>query len=289
MSRSVQWNYRDVQGVLTTMHGKERVVAPILRAKLGLIIEPARGVDTDQFGTFSREVERRGSQLDAAKAKIAAGFEQAPGARVALASEGSFGPHPHIPFLALGRELVLMVDRDTGLELIGYDASPETNFAQVVARDFDEAAAFAERARFPEHGLVVMGCRGDQRAPELLLRKDVTNHEALESSVRDAFRRCGAAFVETDMRAHRNPTRMAAIERATNDLVRHFQNRCPACDYPGFDVSERISGLPCAWCGEPTRVVMTEVLNCRSCGHRSERAACNQTTAEPGQCDGCNP
>jgi hypothetical protein len=289
MLGSIQWNYRDVRGVLTTMHAKERVIAPILRAKLGLIIEPAQGVDTDQFGTFSREVERRGSQLDAAKAKIAAGFEQTPGARVALASEGSFGPHPHVPFLALGRELVLMVDRDTGLELIGYDASPETNFAHVVARDFDEAAAFAERARFPEHGLVVMGCRGDQPAPEIVLRKDITNHVALESAVRDACRRCGAAFVETDMRAHRNPTRMAAIERATNDLVRRFQSRCPDCDYPGFDVTERVPGLPCAWCGEPTRVVMTEILTCRWCGHTIQRPVSDQTTADPGQCDGCNP
>lgn len=66
------------------------------------------------------------------------------------------------------------------------------------------------------------------------------------------------------MRAHRNPTRMAAIERATNDLVRRFHSRCPECDYPGFDLTERVPGLPCAWCGEPTRVVMTDVLACRS-------------------------
>lgn len=157
MSGSSPWNYHDIQAVLTTMHAKERVIAPILREGLGLRVELAGAVDTDRFGTFSREVERSGSQLDAAKAKIAAGFERASGARVGLASEGSFGPHPHIPILALGRELVLMVDRDNGLELIGYDASPETNFAHVVARDFDEAIAFAERVRFPEHGLIVMG------------------------------------------------------------------------------------------------------------------------------------
>lgn len=27
----------------------------------------------------------------------------------------------------------------------------------------------------------------------------------------------------------------------------------------------------------------------RSCGHRLEQPACDQTTADPGQCDGCNP
>ena len=289
MSGSGPWNYRGIRAVLTTMHAKERVIAPILRDGLGLGVELAGDVDTDRFGTFSREVARSGSQLDAARAKIAAGFEWAPGARVGLASEGSFGPHPHIPFLALGLELVVMIDRDNGLELIGHDASPDTNFAHFIARDFDEAMASAERVRFPQHGLIVMGCRDDQPAPDILLRKDVTDHDALESAVREACRRCGAAFVETDMRAHRNPTRMAAIGRATADLVRRFHSRCPDCDYPGFDVTERVPGLPCAWCGEPTRVVMAEILTCRSCGHRKERSVLDQTAADPGQCDGCNP
>jgi len=281
--------YHNAVAVLTSMHAKERVMAPILRDELGLIVNLAMGVNTDQFGSFSREIERTGSQLDAAKAKIVAGFEYAPLARVGLASEGSFGPHPSIPFLALGRELVLLVDRESGLELTGYDFSPETNFGHAVARDRNEAFAFAKLARFPEHGLIVMGCKDEQPAPDLMLNKEVTNAMALEAAVRDAVRICGAAFVETDMRAHRNPTRMSAIERATRDLVRRFHSRCPTCDYPGFDVTERITGLPCAWCGEPTRVIMAEMLTCRSCGHRLKRLVTTDTAADPGQCEGCNP
>jgi hypothetical protein len=281
--------YHHTVAVLTSMHAKERVIGPILRDELGLIVGLAMGVNTDQFGTFSREVERTGSQHDAAKAKIAAGFEYAPLARVGLASEGSFGPHPHIPFLAVGRELVLLVDRQSGLELTGYDASPETNFGHAIARDLDEAFAFAQRARFPEHGLIVMGCSDEQPAPDLLLNKDVTDAAALEAAVRECVRFCGAAFVETDMRAHRNPTRMAAIERATRDLVRRFHSRCPQCDHRGFDVTERISGLPCVWCGEPTRVIKAEALTCQSCGCRIERSATTDTTVDAGQCEVCNP
>ncbi len=282
-------HYQDMVAVLTSMHEKERVIGPIMRAELGLTVELATGVDTDQFGTFSREVERSGSQLHAARAKIAAGFEVAPRARVGLASEGSFGPHPHIPFLPIGREIVLMVDRESGFELTGYDVRPDTNFGHAVARDIEAAFTFAERARFPEHGLIVMGCRDEQPAPELMLNKDVTDTGALETAVREAVRRCGAAFVEADMRAHRNPTRMAAIGRATRDLARRFHSRCPNCDQPGFDVTERISGLPCAWCGEPTRVIMAEVLICQSCGHKAERSVATYPTTDPGQCDGCNP
>lgn len=281
--------YDNRLAVLTTMHAKERVIGPILQNELGLLVKLAAGVNTDQFGTFSREIERLGSQLDAARAKIAAGFECMPSARIGLASEGSFGPHPQMPFLAIGRELVLMVDQESEFELAGFDASPATNFGHIVARDHAAALAFAHRVGFPEHGVVVMGSRDEQPAPDLLLTKDIADVNALEVAVHNAIERCGAAFVETDMRAHRNPTRMAAIERATRDLVRRFHSRCPNCNHRGFDVTERIQGLPCAWCGEPTRVIMAEALNCLSCGHREERSVTAATTADPGQCDGCNP
>lgn len=289
MLRPITGPYQNIVAVLTTIHAKERVIGPILRDELGLIIKLAMGVNTDQFGTFSREVKRKGSQLDAARAKIAAGFQHEPSARVGLASEGSFGPHPYIPCLAIGREIVLMVDRESGLELTGYDASPNTNFGHVVARDREAAFAFAQRVRFPEHGLIVMGCRDELPAPDLLLNKDIPDVAALEGAVQEAFRLCGAAFVETDMRAHRNPTRMTAIERATRDLVRRFQSQCPNCGHRGFDVVERIAGLPCAWCSEPTHVIMAEALTCQSCGHRDERSVSTAPTADPGQCQGCNP
>ena len=223
--------YHNTVAVLTTMHAKERVIAPILRDELGLIVGLSMGVNTDEFGTFSREVERTGSQLDAARAKIAAGFEYAPLARVGLASEGSFGPHPHIPFLAIGRELILMVDRDSGLELTGYDASPETNFGHAVACDLAAAFAFARRARFPEHGLIVMGCKDAQPAPALMLDKDIPDEAALEAAVQKALKICGAAFVETDMRAHR--TRHTRSRTAVSQSLPELQSswiRCHGVD-----------------------------------------------------------
>ncbi|MBR7618781.1 hypothetical protein JKL49_05205 [Phenylobacterium sp. 20VBR1] len=281
--------YKDTIAVLATMHDKERVVAPVLKEGLGLRVALALGLNTDRFGTFSRDVERTGSQLDAARAKIAAGFEYAPYARVGIASEGSFGPHPYIPFLALGRELVLLIDRERGLELTGHFASLETNYGHAVVSDMETAVAFAERSRFPEHGLIVMGCVDEKPAPDLALFKDVIDHAALEIAVGQVVATCGAAFVEADMRAHRNPTRMRAIERAASDLVRRFRSECPACKHPGFDVTERITGLPCEWCGEPTHVIRAEVLTCQACDYRQERQATCATTADPGRCESCNP
>jgi hypothetical protein len=284
-----RFSYDNTPAVLATMHGKERVIVPLLERDLGLHVELALGLNTDRFGTFSREIERNGSQLDAARAKIAAAFENAPHARVGIASEGSFGPHPYIPFLALGRELILLIDRETGLELTGHDASPETNFDHAVVSNVSSATEFGERAKFPDHGLIAIGCVDNQPAPDQALVKDITDRESLEAAVSAVVKKCGAAFLETDMRAHRNPTRMSAIGRATADLVRRFRSRCAACAYPGFDVTERVSGLPCAWCGEPTRLIQREILSCRSCGHRQERSATDKNTADPGQCEGCNP
>jgi hypothetical protein len=205
-----------------------------------------------------------------------------------LASEGSFGPHPYIPFLPFAREIVVLADRASGLELIGHHASPTTNFSHAVVSDVGAARAFADRAQFPEHGVIVMGAIDGQPAPARALIKNIRNAEDLENAVTQVIGMCGAGFVETDMRAHRNPTRMRAIKRATLDLVRRFRSPCPVCAAPGFAVTERLVGLPCSWCGEPTLAIKAEVLSCAACGHRIERLA-PATTADPGQCSGCNP
>ncbi|WP_368733907.1 DUF6671 family protein, partial [Acinetobacter baumannii] len=109
---------------------------------LGLDCIVLTSFDTDRFGTFTREIERTGTQLDAALGKIAAAFEHGPNARVAIASEGSFGPHPWLP---LGRELVLLVVRQTGLELAGHDATLDAHFAHCIVDGPAPALAFAER------------------------------------------------------------------------------------------------------------------------------------------------
>ncbi|MFM9935506.1 MAG: DUF6671 family protein, partial [Novosphingobium sp.] len=98
----------------------------------------------------------------------------------------------------------------------------------------------------------------------------------------------GAAHIETDMRAMRNPRRMRAIRRAMIDLLRRARSRCPECARPGFGVTERLSGLPCAWCASPTLLTRADVLLCAGCGYRSERPVAMRT-ADPMHCEACNP
>lgn len=280
--------YAPSVAALVTKHGKERVIAPILLQRLGLRVGLASLVDTDLFGTFSHEFERQGSALDAARAKIAAGFEYAPLARFGVASEGSFGPHPTVPFLACGRELVLLVDRESGLELAGHDLDPGTNYAHVVLERASDAIDFATRIGFPEQGLIVLASVDQRPAPDIYLQKDAVTIEAYIQAVSEALSRTGHAWVETDMRAHRNPPRMKAIERATLDLVRRYERRCPACGSPGFSATMWEKGLPCRACGAPTLEIKAEIVRCPGCGFRKLEPS-KLEAADPGQCSSCNP
>ena len=282
-------SYAEKDAVLATMHGKERAIAPLVERAMGLRVHVARDLDTDRFGTFSRDIARTGSQLDAARAKIEAAFEGDPRARVGIASEGSFGPHRQIPLLSFGHEIVVLIDRETGLELIGHHADAATNHGHAIVSDLAGATAFAGRAGFPDHGLIVIGCN-EQRQPvsAVGLIKDAASPADLARAVERIASRCGTAFVETDMRAHRNPTRMRAIKRATLDLVRGSRSRCPECNRPGFAVTECVPGLRCASCANPTRIVKAEVMTCAGCRFRFERQT-GTITAEPGFCDYCNP
>jgi ribosomal protein L37E len=272
------------------MHRKERVIAPILEEMLGLRVEVVRGLDTDHFGTFTREVPRPGTQLETARLKAQAALAAVPEAAFGLASEGSFGPHPWLPWVAGGRELIMLVGRDAGLELVGADLTAETNHGSRLVGSVAEALAFAQGIGFPTHAVVVMGVHNGE--PEVLkgVSKGLMTTEELDAAVRVVLERHGAAHVESDMRAHVNPTRMAAIGRATRDLVHLALSGCPSCGRPGFDVVERLRGLPCAECGLPTRRVRIDIVGCTGCGCREERLPSTGTApAAPGECNICNP
>lgn len=111
--------------------------------------------NTDLFGTFTREQERPGTQLETARLKTTRILEQT-GATLALASEGSFGPHPGFPMLPCDRELVLLLDIANGLQLVGENLSLETNFRHKTIRSLLETQEFAQTVGFPSHGLIVM-------------------------------------------------------------------------------------------------------------------------------------
>lgn len=79
--------------VVASNHGKESVIAPVVTDTLRATrFVPCVGLDTERFGTFTGEVARTGTMLDAALPKATRTLELTLAADVAIASEGSFGP-----------------------------------------------------------------------------------------------------------------------------------------------------------------------------------------------------
>ncbi len=278
--------FRGRQAVLLTKHGKDQVIRPLFEEATGCRVIVESGFDTDLFGTFTRERGRPGTQLETARLKALKGMELH-GADLALASEGSFAPHPAVPFMPLNREIVLLLDAREGLELYGEYAGSDTNYAQRLVSGWTEAEQFAMSVCFPSHFLVVR--------PDHELHEAVIKNISSWATLREAFAQSmtvsatGRVYLETDMRAHANPTRMQNIRKATEDLVRIIRQQCPACGAPGFTVAEIQRGLPCEWCGLPTRETAASIYRCPCCGFSREEREPPDKKAPAGRCDNCNP
>lgn len=280
-------NFRDKSAILATMHRKEQAIAPVLMAELGMQVRVPEGFDSDLFGTFTREIARPGSQIEAARHKILKALEITE-ERLGLASEGSFGPHPAMPWMACDREVVLLCDRNSGLEIVGEALSAETNYRQQRVTTVAEAFQFAQEIGFPDHGLVVMP--DATQSPKRAIHKGITTAEELAAAIEETLAQNGSAWVETDMRALYNPTRMKVIAQATRNLVEKVCRTCPTCHWPGFDVRQRIPGLPCELCGTPTLLIHSLRYGCSHCGHQVlVPFPEGKTHADPGQCEYCNP
>lgn len=277
--------YSGARIALLTQHGKERVLAPLCASGLGAVLEVVRGFDTDSLGTFTREIPREGTQLEAARRKAEIAIDRS-GAGIGLGSEGAFVPGP----FGLGSwniELLVFVDRARGIEVVGR-ANAAGRHLHATVRTRDELAAFAVRAGFPEHGLVVRP--DNERDPRVV--KGLVTHETLERAFEDAVRQSsgGGVFVESDLRAHLNPTRMATIAAAGRDLIARLGCACPACGTPGFGPAGFVPGLPCRDCGAPTRQPLAEELGCVRCEHSEVRPLREvPEAADPAVCDYCNP
>jgi len=246
------------------MHGKERAVAPAFGQVVGLSVVATAAVDTDALGTFSGETPRRGTMLETAVAKARLGIE-ATGLRLAIAGEGSFGPHPQIPFLPSGIELLVFVDAEKGLLIHKIAVVGKTNLAHLVAAPSTPIDTFLVQVGFPDHALIVRPNAGD---PLAALAKGIVDRGELDRAVAAAAAasedRC--ARIETDMRAHLNPTRMETLARLAMQLALRVAAHCPVRDAPGWGRVDVTRGLPCELCRMPTQVIAGKIFGCAACG-----------------------
>ena len=277
--------YRYKIALLASIHKKEDVIAPLFMEHLGCSVQTV-SVDTDRFGTFSGEVERTFSPLETARMKAAEAFKMHESS-LAIASEGSFGPHPAVGFLASDHELVLLVDAAHQTEYMGFALSTSTNFGKETVTSKEGLLDFAVRSLFPSHALIVKGV--NSRGEVMVMEKGIHDRSKLMDTFDKIVRNGWKVEVETDMRAMHNPTRMQVIAEATSDLLHKLLTVCPQCASAGFGIAETVPGLPCEWCRMPTRLSLTAIHRCRWCNHEEHRPASHLSFADPMYCEHCNP
>lgn len=277
--------YAGLKASLLTQHGKESIICPQLFDSNGLEVIHVSDYDTDKLGSFTRDIPRYGSQLDAARKKARVGMELS-GLKLGIASEGAFDNDPYTGMLPWNYELVLLIDDIRNIEIIGFFGGQAQSASQLVS-SWNELTALLSEAQFTTHQLVIRP--DDEYHPEC--RKGIKDLESLKEAFEWAtsLSKKGNVFVENDLRAHTNPTRMANILKATQDLSRKMNSLCPECESPGFSVTERKKGLLCACCEAPTNLPVANIWSCIKCEYKKEELIPNQTKADPSKCHYCNP
>ncbi len=270
---------------VATLHGKEEIFRSIFSA-LNLQCEAAP-IDTDEFGTFSGEVARKGTVREILREKIDAAALRYPHSQLILASEGSFGPEPLNGNFPTDLESLLLWDREFECEIFAEHVSQQVVHAERVVGPKDDFRLFLKDVHFPSHGIMV-----HPEGSLTPIAKGLHNERAVAQAMLDAFcaSKTARVVLRTDLRACHNPTRRKAILAAGRKLAESLRTLCAVCSYPGFSITEVVPGLPYADCGAPNLAAKTVVFTCPKCKYREERGRPDGlTSVEPSNCNHCNP
>ncbi len=270
---------------IATMHQKEDAIQPILELNIGCKCILPSNFNSDELGTFSGEIERFNDPIETARKKCNLAMELT-NTDIAIASEGSFGPHPSYFFSYADDEFLVLIDKKNELEIVVRELSLETNFNADYVTNEKELMAFALKVKFPSHGLIL---RKSSDEP-IDIYKGITDWNELILKFNLLKEKYSKVYVETDMRAMYNPTRMEVIRKLTLKLVDKINSICPNCSTPGFEVKEVKEGLPCSYCKFPTRSIKSHIYSCLKCDFTEEKNFPNgKQFEEPMYCDICNP
>lgn len=280
----MSYDYTNKKLVIATKHGKEEALTDLLAQDLDIHCIVPEGFDTDALGSFSGEVERSLSPLECARLKCRQAMELTR-TSLSIASEGSFGPHPQMPWIAADEEILLFTDAENQFEIPARLLSTETNYAQQSIDSRSELQQFAEAHLFPTHALILKPAVDVYE----LIYKGIQTQETLDRAYDHIKKTAGTVWVETDMRANYNPSRMKVIRACGEKLIRNLKSKCPNCTAPGYMVRDKLAGLPCSSCGMPTRTAREWLYKCVVCPYEEWKANPEKETENPQYCPFCNP
>jgi len=271
--------------LIATKHHKEEVISPFFEQQLGVSCLVTDLFDTDTLGTFSGEVQRKDDALSTLRNKCILAMEKNQ-CDLVIASEGSFGAHPSVFFAPANEEFMMLVDKKNQLEILVRELSMNTNFSASKIKSQTELLEFASRAQFPSHALIMKPSENNYSR----VVKGITNYDELKKNFEEFKSDFGSVYVETDMRANFNPSRMKVIGYTAKKLLEAVQSKCPNCEFPGFVVTDALPGLPCSWCNCATRSTLCFLYTCKKCEFVKEVFHPHEKTKEdPAYCDFCNP
>ncbi|CAM2766138.1 DUF6671 family protein [Legionella worsleiensis] len=275
--------YKNHCVLLASKHQKEQAIAPPFEKVLSCSLEVLE-FDTDQFGTFTGEIPRVLSPYETCLLKAKSAAEQH-GFSCSVASEGSFGPHPLLPFIASAQEIMVFVDREHDWVIAEQLVSQKTNYAMQTINQKTDIEPFLHQVQFPSHGLIVQ-LQSDKR----VLAKGIKDRDLLFHHLTAGFQHDDELIVTTDMRAMMNPLRMEVIGELANKLALRIACVCTQCSSPGFGFKSTHGALPCACCGSASSFYAQEVWGCITCDHQEYKMRKDQLLeADPAYCNYCNP
>jgi hypothetical protein len=277
--------YSGKKAVITTKHEKGKIVAPIFNQVLGLEVSECN-LDTDTLGTFTGEIERKQSPRETVLIKARLGVEKT-GESIGIASEGSIGADPFIPFINSDFEMMAFVDIDLDLEIVESIRSTNIIAATKIVHGQEDLSEFLKRADFPNHKLIVR----TQKTPTIFSIKGIDDDLSLRKAIESAKKEDpkGVVVIESDLRAHCSPSRQKIIGELAAKLAIRIKQACPQCSTPGWGVVTYIKGVLCSQCQRLSiEALKQEVLGCSHCEFQ-ENGRVIAEALDPARCDWCNP
>lgn len=242
-------------------------------------------IDTDFFGTFSGEVERKFPPIETAIAKAKAGMNST-GLKLGIASEGSIGNDPVIPLLISDIEIMVLVDLINDLVITESYRSFDITASTFLANVDDDLTDYLSRIDFPNQKLIAKSnpshtevIKGIGSSKEL--RKAISKLAVISNN--------GKVKLEPDFRAHNSPSRQKNITKVAKLLVSRIEKLCPECALPGFGKITYARGLSCSICRLfDEDAIKGEILICEVCQY-AQNGRNLDTTLDPSKCKRCNP
>ena len=276
-------DYKNEQVLIGSKHEKERAISSIFENKIGCDLHVST-LDTDLFGTFTGEIPRVQSAYETCvlKAKAAA---IADGFTLCIANEGSFGPHPSIPFSPSDHEIMVFLDLKNNWVIADQLLTPKTNYKMLTMTPNTNIDSFLESVRFPSHALVLQ--LNDSKE---ILAKGINDFAVLMDLISKGFSQGDELLLTTDMRAMMNPTRMMVLSTLAKKLASRILTECLICRAPGFGIVSTSGNLPCELCDGPSSLYALEVWTCIACDNIENKLRSDQLKkASATYCNYCNP